>query len=118
MREFTVFDIQEHLEAVFKNGYYLENRRKPETNPGYRRIQEIRKILERYFMVIQLCGSRPFRGKLYQFSQKFPSVLTKEMREQASKRNNNKIREDKLDHVMHVYNEEVANLIQIKKKFK
>ena len=52
MREFTVFDIQEHLESVFKNGYYLENRKRPETNPGYRRIQEIRKILERYFLVI------------------------------------------------------------------
>ena len=68
MREFTVFDIQEHLESVFKNGYYLENRRKPETNPGYRRIQEIRKILERYFLVIHLNGSRPFRGKLYKFN--------------------------------------------------
>ena len=40
------------------------------------------------------------------------------MRAEASQRNNNKIREDKLDHVMQVYNEEVINLMQIKRKLK
>ena len=62
-----------------------------------------------------MIGKRPSRGKLYHRIENFPKPLTKEMRLKATEYNNNKIREDKIDHVMQVYNEEVNKLQKIRK---